>query len=131
MADVFLSHNTADSAQVESIAKALQNEGISVWLDTFNLIVGEVFTPAIEKALKECEAIAVFVGPMGRGPYQNEEFNLFLGTRGIQGARIIPVLLPGGTLEMLSGFMESRTRVQFHETIDEIGPFRLLVGGIR
>src|ERR1700722_2431973 len=131
MPDVFLCHNSADSGPVEQIAKRLEHEDISVWLDNFNLIAGERFTDEIEKALNDCNAIAVFVGRTGRGPYQNEEFDYAVNVRGTKGARIIPVLLPGATPEMIKGLLLNRTRVQFYESLDEIEPFRMLVGGIR
>src|SRR5579871_219138 len=131
MADVFLCHSSADKEAVEHIATRLEKEGISVWLDSFNLIAGERFTPKIEAALTSCNTIAVFVGPMGRGPYQNEEFDYAVNVRGTQGARVIPVLLPGAVPEMITGLLTSRTRVQFAHSLDEVDPFRLLVGGIR
>jgi hypothetical protein len=131
MADVFLCHNSANKEAVEYIANRLENEGISVWLDTFNLIVGERFTPKIEAALESCETIAVFVGQIGRGPYQNEEFDYAVNVRGTRGARIIPVLLPGATPNMITGLLKNREYVQFPQSVDEIEPFRMLVGGIR
>jgi hypothetical protein len=131
MADVFLCHNTADKEDVEHVANRLQAEDISVWLDTFNLIPGERFTQKIEAALANCDTIAVFVGRMGRGPYQNEEFDFAVNVRGTKGARVIPVLLPGATPEMITGLLANRVRVQFSSSLDEIEPFRMLVGGIR
>jgi hypothetical protein len=131
MADVFLCHNTADKEAVVHIAKRLQNEGISVWLDTFNLIPGERFTPKIEEALESCETIAIFVGKLGRGPYQNEELEFALNVRGTHGARIIPVLLPGATPDMITGLLANRLRVEFSQSLDEIEPLRTLVAGIR
>jgi WD40 repeat protein len=131
MADVFLCHNSADQQAVQHIANRLESEGISVWLDSFNLIPGERFTPKIEAALESCDTIAIFVGQMGRGPYQNEEFDYAVNVRGTKGARIIPLLLPGATPEMITGLLTNRSRVQFLQSLDEIEPFRMLVGGIR
>jgi hypothetical protein len=131
MTDVFLSYNSADREAVTHLATRLQNEGISVWLDSFNLIAGERFTGKIEAALESCNTIAVFVGQMGRGPYQNEEFDYAVNVRGTQGARIIPVLLPSATRDMITGLLANRSRVQFLQSLEEIEPFRMLVGGIR
>jgi hypothetical protein len=131
MADIFLCHNSADKEEVKEVANRLENEGISVWLDVFNLIPGERFTPKIEEALDDCGAIAVFVGQMGRGPYQNEEFDYAVNVRGTNGARIIPVLLPGAAPDMVKGFLRNYSHVQFQQSLDELEPFRMLVAGIK
>jgi WD40 repeat protein len=131
MIDVFLCHNTADTEDVEELANRLKSEGISVWMDRFNLIPGERFTEKIEEALDACNAIAVFVGRSGRSPYQNEEFEYSFNTRGRGKQRIIPVLLPGAQPEMITGFLASRVRVQFKLTLNENEPLRLLIAGIK
>ena len=64
---VFLSHSSADKPAVEELARRLAKEGIQGWLDKWNLIPGEAWQPAIEKALAESETCAVFVGPSGLG----------------------------------------------------------------
>src|ERR1700746_3352441 len=70
---VFLSHSSADKPAVEELARRLAKEGIQAWLDKWNLISGGSLQSAIEKALAESERCAVFVGPSGVGPWQNEE----------------------------------------------------------
>lgn len=131
MTDVFLCHNSTDSGPVEYIANRLKQEGISVWLDTFNLIPGERFTDEIQKALDKCNAIAVFIGQSGRGPYQNQELNRAMNLGVEKGVPTIPVLLPGAAPEMISGFLKDISRVQFEKSLDETKPFGMLVAGIR
>ena len=131
MADVFLCHNTADSAQVEDIAKRLEKEQIKFWLDRFNLIPGERFTEKIEEALDACPSIAIFIGQTGRGPYQNEELQYAINVRGQKGTRIIPVLLPGTNPDMITGLLKNFSEVRFRASLEEIEPFRGLVAGIR
>ena len=70
---VFLSHSSADKPAVEELARRLAKEGIQAWLDKWHLIPGDPWQPAIENALAESETCAVFVGPSGFGPWQNEE----------------------------------------------------------
>jgi len=70
---VFLSHSSSDKPAVEELARRLGKEGIQGWLDKWHLIPGDAWQPAIEKALAESETCAVFVGPSGLGPWQNEE----------------------------------------------------------
>jgi TIR domain len=48
--DVFLSHAYTDKPRVEELARRLTREGFKPWLDKWNLIPGEAWQPAIERA---------------------------------------------------------------------------------
>ncbi len=51
--DVFLSHNSADKAAVEEIATWLRDEaGLRPFLDTWDLVPGEPWMPALELAME-------------------------------------------------------------------------------
>ena len=98
---VFLSHSTADKPAVEELARRLSKEGIQAWLDKWHLIPGDPWQPAIENALAESETCAVFVGPSGFGPWQNEEMRAAIDQRvrdSDKCFRVIPVLLPGANV---------------------------------
>src|SRR5512142_1454905 len=134
---VFLSHNSADKPAVEELAVRLRREGIEPWLDKWNLIPGDPCQPAMERALTDCATCAVFIGPGGLGPWQNEEMRAAIdrrvGERGDQ-FRVIPVLLPGterperGKLPL---FLTTTTWVEFRRALDDEEAFRRLVCGIR
>src|SRR5215471_6245758 len=92
--DVFLSHNSSDKAAVETIARKLKDSGVTPWLDTWNLIPGRAWQPAIEEALEECLSCAVFLGPQGTGPWQMEEMRAAINRRVTESNgsfRVIPV----------------------------------------
>jgi hypothetical protein len=127
---VFLCHNSADKPSVEFLAQRLMAAGIQPWLDKWNLIAGEVFTPKIEEALSQCTAIAVFLGPTGRSPYQHEEVQLAINSRGRLGVRVIPVLLPGASPDASTGLLANRNQVTF-TNLNDTEAFRLLVCGIK
>ena len=96
--DVFLSHSRADKRPIEIVARRLLKTGIHPWLDKWNLVPGEAWQQAIEKALSGCASCAVFVGPSGSGPWQNEEMRAAINRRVTETSgtfRVIPVLLPG------------------------------------
>lgn len=96
--DVFLSHGTADKPAVEELARRLKREGIEPWLDKWNLIPGQESQLAMERALADCATCAVFIGPGGLGPWQNEEMRAAIARRVGEKEgqfRVIPVLLPG------------------------------------
>jgi hypothetical protein len=92
---------------------------------------------AIEKALAESETCAVFVGPSGFGPWQNEEMRAAIDQRVRDSARsfrVIPVLLPGAKRaerSSLPTFLAATTWVEFHDSIDDQDAFHRLVCGIR
>jgi WD40 repeat protein len=134
---VFLSHGSADKPAVEELARRLAKEGIRAWLDKWNLIPGDPWQPAIEKALAESETCAVFVGPSGFGPWQNEEMRAAIARRvgdSKRRFRVIPVLLPGAQRaerSSLPTFLVATTWVEFHGSLDDEEAFHRLVCGIR
>jgi len=94
--DVFLSHNGKDKPAVEYIARLLRDEyNQKAWLDKWNLIPGEAWQEGLENALDDCQTFAVFLGPSGIGPWENEEMRSAIEDR-VQdkSRRVIPVLLP-------------------------------------
>jgi hypothetical protein len=134
---VFLSHSSADKPVVEELARRLANEGIQAWLDKWHLIPGNPWQPDIEKALAESETCAVFVGPSGFGPWQNEEMRAAIDRRVRDNGRrfrVIPVLLPGAKRaerSSLPTFLAATTWVEFPDSLEDPDAFHRLVCGIR
>jgi len=134
---VFLSHSVADKPAVEEIGRRLLKEGIEAWLDKWHLIPGDPWQPAIENALAESETCAVFVGPGGFGPWQNEEMRAAIDRRvrdSNRRFRVIPVLLPGAQRaerSSLPAFLVATTWVEFRDSLDDQDAFHRLVSGIR
>jgi Novel STAND NTPase 1/TIR domain len=134
---VFLSHSSADKPAVEELAQRLMRVGINPWLDRWNLIPGDPWQPAIETALAECAACAVFIGPGGIGAWQSEETRAAIDRRVAErtgGFRVIPVLLPGverPERSKLPTFLVATTWVEFRRSLDDQEAFHRLVCGIR
>jgi len=133
---VFLSHSSGDKAHVEKIAVRLVNEaGINPFLDKWHLVPGEPWQEALEEALGESETCAVFLGPAGLGPWENEEMRAALDERvKDKSLRVIPVLLPRADPKdnkTLPRFLRRLTWVDFRTGIDEEEPFHRLVAGIK
>ena len=133
--DVFLSHSTADKPVVEALAHKLVETGIQPFLDKWHLIPGEAWEEALEEALDQSRTCAVFVGPTGLGPWQNEEMRSALEDRVRNKAfRVIPVLLPGSLEpqgEKLPRFLRRLTWVDFRAGLEDDDDFRRLVHGIQ
>jgi tetratricopeptide (TPR) repeat protein len=136
--DVFLSHNGHDKESVEELAGRLEDEAqLKPWLDKWNLVPGEPWQEALELALDSSRTCAVFLGPSGIGPWQNEEMRAALQERVSQrDFRVIPVLLPGALApdrKQLPRFLSRLTWVDFRGPKglkDELA-FRSLVSGVR
>lgn len=122
--DVFLSHNGKDKPAVEHIARLLRDEyDLKVWLDKWNLVPGEPWQDALEDALDDCQTFAVFLGPSGIGPWENEEMRSAIEDR-VQdkNRRVIPVLLPGAPDNrdlQLPRFLRRATWVDFRAGLDD------------
>jgi tetratricopeptide (TPR) repeat protein len=134
---VFLSHNSDDKPAVAEIALGLKRENIEPWLDMWDLVPGEAWQPAIERALAESATCAVFIGSGGLGVWQNEEMRAAIDQRVAEGQepfRVIPVLLPGTDRPergKLPAFLRATTWVEFRQSLDDKEAFHRLVSGIR
>jgi hypothetical protein len=133
---VFLSHSSADKPAVEALALRLGREGFEPWLDHWHLIPGDPWLPALEEALDRAAACAVFVGPSGFSPWQNEEMRAAIDRRvrdSGKNFRVIPVLLPGAEWaerSSLPQFLATTTWVDFRDSLENQNAFRRLVCGI-
>jgi len=132
--DVFLSHNSKDKPAVENIARLLRDVyNLKAWLDKWNLVPGEAWQDALEDALDESQAFAVFLGPSGIGSWENEEMRTAIEDR-VQDPqrRVIPVLLPGAPDNKdlkLPRFLRRATWVDFRSGLDdEEALYRLYCG---
>jgi TIR domain/Carboxypeptidase regulatory-like domain len=134
--DVFLSHQSGDKSLVESIAIRLVNEqGLRPFLDKWHLIPGEPWQEALEEALDRSKTCAVFLGPVGLGPWENEEMRAALEERvRNKSFRVIPVLLPGAEPKdekTLPRFLRRLTWVDFRGGLNDPDTFQRLIAGIR
>jgi eukaryotic-like serine/threonine-protein kinase len=134
--DTLLSHNSRDKPAIEQLAVRLRAEGLSVWFDKWDLVPGEPWQGAIERALAASRSVAVFVGRDGLGPWHELEMRAALSQQvdAKRGFRVIPVLLPGATVATsanLPAFLKQLTWVQFQDTLDDANAWQRLLAGIR
>src|SRR5262245_19559589 len=121
----FLSHNSHDKPDVEAVARRLEGNGITCWLDKWNLIPGDPWDVAIEQALAKSDVCVVFFGASGLGPWHNEEMRAAMRRRVKDQShrlRILPVILPGGQRvveSQLPTFLQGTTWVDFRSSLDE------------
>jgi GTPase SAR1 family protein len=114
--DVFLSHNSKDKAAVEEIARRLKAVAIRPWLDKWDLEAGKSWVAALQKAIPSIGSAAVFYGPAGIGPWEEQEMEAFLVEFVSRGCSVLPVILPDAPKEPdLPVFLKTKTWVNMRD----------------
>jgi WD40 repeat protein len=129
--DVFLCHNSKDKLAVKEIGEQLCGRQILPWLDEWDLRPGDRWIKELQKVIKRgsIKAAAVFVGPNGSGPWQDEEVEAILIQLKKRKCSVIPVILPGRIGKpRLPPFLDTRHIVDFRDT--ESDPLEKLIFGI-
>ena len=127
--DVFLCHNSADKPAVKEIGKHLEERGISPWLDEWELPPGQPWQSLLEEQIGNIRSAAVFVGPTGVGPWQEQELYGFLREFVSRKSPVIPVLLPDAPEKPeLPIFLKAMTWVDFR--VQHPNPLDRLIWGI-
>ncbi|MCG6940810.1 MAG: SUMF1/EgtB/PvdO family nonheme iron enzyme [Thiohalocapsa sp.] len=128
--DVFLSYNPLDHAAVGHLARALEDRGLKVFLDRWELVPGSAWPEALAGHLAQCRAAAIVLGPHGMGPWQQRERTLALDRQG-RNPRfgVIPVLLPNA--EPALGFLTLSTWVDLRAGVDDTDALDLLAAAVR
>jgi tetratricopeptide (TPR) repeat protein len=136
--DCFLSYHSADREAVSLVRERLGDDGIRAFLDREHLGPGMPWPAALEQALRDVNAVVVFVGHRagadGLGLWQKREM-WFALDRQVAAERtgdsfaVIPVLLPGA--DVTSGFLFLNTWVDMRGGVDDSAALGALVGAIR
>lgn len=100
MADhIFISHASKDDNFVKDLRQALEDLGLSVWVDSRELIAGNKLAPEIDQAIEQARQVIVVLSPNTvNSPWVRKEIKKALEveqTRKDDGYRVIPLLLPG------------------------------------
>jgi hypothetical protein len=87
--NLFISHSREDTVFANELALALQDRGLSVWLDTQELKLGDRFADRIAEGIAESDGVVVLVGPKAaKSNWFAAELGMALG----RGKKIIPVI---------------------------------------
>jgi formylglycine-generating enzyme required for sulfatase activity/energy-coupling factor transporter ATP-binding protein EcfA2 len=128
--DIFLSYNFRDNEAVNAVAQALQQQGLSVFLDRWYLTPGISWQQELERALSDCRAVAVFIGPSGLGRWQQQEKKLALDRQARDPAfPVIPVLLPGADPPL--GFLSLNTWIDLRAGLTDPFAYKIFTAAVR
>ena len=97
--DVFVSYKSEYLPWVEVLARNLQRQGFSVWLDEWQLKAAERVNPALEAGLDSCASAVLVVTPEAAqsGWVQSEYDRMRLRQRRGDGFRLVPLILRATT----------------------------------
>lgn len=98
MANVFISHRGSDDKEAEQLANEIQNAGHVVWLDVWELDLGDSIVERINQGLEGANYLILCYSSSGvTAPWISREWLSSLA-RHLNGAsvKILPVRLTGG-----------------------------------
>jgi hypothetical protein len=99
MANVFISHRSDDLNEAETFAREIQIAGHQVWLDEWEISIGDSIIEKINKGLEGTTYLILCYSSLGiTTPWMSREWYSTLA-RQLNGAgvKIYPVKLTGGT----------------------------------
>jgi TIR domain len=128
-----LSHSHEDAEWVEALARRLEDEqGFQVWLDRWKLVPGQSWQHAMAMSLTSAKSCAICVGGTTPSGWFKEELEAALNLQASRPSfRIIPVILPDGSDELMPLFLKLRTWADFRPGKDHDYAFHVIVQGIR
>lgn len=112
--DVFISYHRKDAEVALRLTAILEDAGCQAYVDREQLTVGDSWVEAIRSALARSAAVLVLVGSE-LSTWQVDEFAFASQMQ----RRIIPVLLPGGSMETVPAVMRSHQFIDLRAGIDE------------
>lgn len=59
--NVFISYSHEDAEWAEAFARALEERGVSVWFDMFNISAGETISQRVEEGLRSSDLVVALV----------------------------------------------------------------------
>jgi hypothetical protein len=98
MANVFVSHRTADLELAERLAISLRGAGHEVWLDEWKINVGDSIVEKIDQGLQGATYVIVCYSSAGvMSPWMSREWMASLSRQlNGRGVKLLPARLSGG-----------------------------------
>lgn len=100
VANVFISHRGTDAVESENLARELRAAGHNVWLDAWEITLGDSIIRRINEGLSSSSFLILCLSSSGvMAPWMSREWMAALASQ-LEGrsVRILPVRLTGGEL---------------------------------
>src|SRR5438105_1937482 len=93
--DVFLSHNAKDKPRVRRLAERLQQAGLRVWFDEWNVRSGDIIALKVDEGLEQSRVLLLCISPnaLASGWVGLERSTAVHRDPANEGRRFIPLLL--------------------------------------
>jgi hypothetical protein len=124
MPEVFISHRTADSVAAERLARDLQKDGHHVWLDKWEINIGDSIVKRMEEGLLGSAYLVLCYSDAGvMAPWISREWMSSLARQMEgKGIRILPVMLTGDVIPaILSDIRTADLRSDWDQGLDLLG----------
>lgn len=99
MANVFISHRTVDMAEAERLAEDLKAAGHTVWLDKWEINIGDSIVAKMNQGLEGAVFVVICYSSAGiDSPWMSREWMSALSRQlNGHGVKVMPVMLSGGS----------------------------------
>jgi TIR domain len=119
-ARVFLSYSSTDKSVARDLHRLLSDAGIDVWFDEVALVPGTRWDAELRNAIAKSSMILMLVGERPPGQWQSLELKSVLDRASSDDSlRIVPVLLPGSSIESLPPALRGYQAIDLRDVSDE------------
>ena len=119
-ANIFLSYSSEDRSTARDLYRLLSDAGIKVWFDEVALVPGTRWDTVLRNAIAKSSMILMLIGARPPGKWQTVEFRSVLDRASFDDElRIVPVLLPGSSVENLPPALRAYQSIDLRDVSDE------------
>ena len=130
--DVFISYQHEYAEWVVKLARKLEGEALSVWLDKWRIPAGQQWQKEMVKGIEEAGAVAVCIGKETPDGWADQEIQLALARRAEDLTfPVIPILLPESDPQNIPALAKQGTLVDFRDDGAYDESLYYLICGIR
>lgn len=128
---LFICHSHEDRSVARRLAADLQREGINVWLEDHEILVGDSRYEKIESGLKDSDYLVLLISSSSaKSNWVKEELNAVRSSEDVEGRKmILPVVLTQESLQHVSPLLAGRECAHLFPRYDD--GLRALIRAVR
>ena len=129
---VYISYNIEDNSYVKYLTQKLKVNEVDIWIDSEQLIAGDLVSTKIEAGLTHSDGIIICIGKHGLHNWQLIDIEAaFQIHNNNPGFRIIPVLLPGASETTMPTILKSFGVIDFRQSFEDTNELAKLFKAIQ